>query len=53
MLIPGGAGGNARGATARQDTEWIFAPGKRYLIRAQNVAGTAQAMSITVQWYQL
>lgn len=52
-LIPGGNGGAAPGGTARVETEWLLAPNKRYLLRAQNLAGTAQPVNITAQWYQL
>lgn len=52
FLNPGGAGGNAQGGEFRLGTEHILAPGKRYRLVAYNRAGTAQPMSVGVQWYE-
>ena len=52
-LIPGGSGGATPGGTARAETEWLIAPNTKYLLRAQNIAGTSQPVNITIQWYQL
>lgn len=50
--IPGGKGGQTSGGLARTNTEWILAPSRVYLIRATNVAGTAQTVGIDVQFYE-
>lgn len=52
FLNPGGAGGNAQGGEFRSGTEHILAPGKRYRLIAYNRAGTAQPMSVGLQWYE-
>jgi hypothetical protein len=51
-LIPGGSGAIAGGGAIRSSTEWILEKGKTYLLRATNRAGTAQPMSVVVQWYE-
>ena len=50
--LPGGFGPSALGGVARRNTEWMLATNKRYLLRATNIAGTAQPMSINFQWYE-
>jgi len=50
--LPGGFGPSAPGGVARRSTEWMLATNKRYLLRATNIAGTAQPMSINFQWYE-
>lgn len=39
-------------ATIRPDAEWMLNPNRVYLIRLTNRSGTAQPMSIFVQWYE-
>ena len=53
QLLSGGANNQFGGGIARRDTEWILAYGKVYLLATQNIAGTAQPISIVGQWYQL
>jgi hypothetical protein len=50
--IPGGTGGNAAGGSVRDDTEWILAPNKQYLIRLFNRSGNPKIASIVSQWYE-
>jgi hypothetical protein len=49
---PGGRGPQAPGGTGRSNTEWVLDINTVYLVRATNRAGTAQPMSIVVQWYE-
>jgi hypothetical protein len=54
-FLPGGAGPAqfAAGGTAREDTEWVLAlTAPNYLIRVINRSGSAQPMSVVVQWYE-
>lgn len=53
ILIPGGTGGNAVGATTGARNEWILAPNTKYLVRLQNVAGTAQPMAMDIEGYEI
>lgn len=50
-FLPGGTGGISMGGIIRANTEWILAPGKRYLLRLFNRAGTAKYAGLAVQFY--
>jgi len=52
--IPGGSTVQTRvGASARQNTEWIFKPNYKYLIRFENLAkAQADYMNLVFEWYE-
>lgn len=52
FFLPGGTGGTTAGGEFRSGTERILSPGKRYRLIAFNRAGTAQPMSVGLQWYE-
>ena len=51
-FIPGGDGGNAVGGARGEQDEWIVAANTNYMLRITNRAGTAQPMSIEIEWYE-
>ena len=51
-LEPGGRGPQSGGGVARSGAEWILAAGRSYVFRGINRGGTAQPMSVHVQWYE-
>lgn len=56
ILLPGGAGNPAAstpGGAFRSDTEWELKENTNYIVRIINRAGSAQPMSIGVQWYEI
>ncbi len=52
-LLPGGNSPTTRvGGGIRQNTEWILAPGKYYLLRVTNTSGSSAAINTVVEWYE-
>jgi orotate phosphoribosyltransferase-like protein len=53
-IIPGGATVQTRvGSSGRSNTEWIFAPGKKYLIQVTNQAGATISSAINMTFYEM
>lgn len=50
-FIAGGTGGNSSGGSANPEFETVVAPLTDFLIRVQNVAGTAKDINIIVNYY--
>lgn len=50
--IFGGTGGNTVGGLRTSRNEFMLNPSKTYLIRLQNVSGTAKSMDIQLSWYE-
>jgi len=51
-FIPGGTGGSTIGTVGQERHEWILQPAVNYMMRVTNRAGTAQPMSLAVEWYE-
>ena len=53
-LIPGGDSQQTRvGGAGRNDVEWIFAPGNKYLFNIQNLSGNTITTSINLTFYEM
>lgn len=52
-LLPGGNSPQTRvGGGIRQNTEWILAPSRNYLLRVTNNSGSAATINTVVEWYE-
>lgn len=51
-FLPGGRGGNAAGNISSMFEEIIMKANEQYLIRLTNNAGTAQPLSVVLDWYE-
>jgi hypothetical protein len=52
-FIIGGVYNQAIGANTRTNGEWELAPNTKYLFRAQNRAGLAKVISVSLEFYEL
>jgi len=52
LYMPGGSGGNASGASASFEVEWLLAANTNYLIRLTNVDGANQSGHLHLEWYE-
>lgn len=54
IYLPGGASPTTRiGASTRAETEIVFAPSTKYLLRFENQAGATNTATFNIQFYEL